>query len=240
MLAYRREMSVDDIARVRTIAEMRFAQDFAPDAFGDYVVENRKGIQQLERLPAESDPMLARVRRVREREYLFIDTLDEYFADFHRNMYTPYQDWRRATFDEALAYRELKAQARSRAVAGAVAIAAGAAGTFGSDETIVQAAGIAGMAAGAITLKSAIDKSAEAKIHSEVLQELGVSAEAEITPHTIDLENQTVRLTGTVDAQYQALRGILRRIYYEEMGLAVPDEPAAASTLSDPNVANPG
>lgn len=240
MLAYRREMSEGDIARVRTVAEMRFARDFAPDAFGDYVVENRKGIQELERLPAESDPMLARVRRVREREYLFIDTLDEYFSDFHRNMYTPYQDWRRATFDEALAYRELKAQAKSRAVAGAVAIAAGAAGTFGSDETIVQAAGIAGMAAGAITLKSAIDKSAEAKIHSEVLQELGVSAEAEITPHTIDLENQTVRLTGTVDAQYQALRGILRRIYYEEMGLAVPDEPAPASTPSDQDVANPG
>jgi hypothetical protein len=222
MLAYRRSLDEAGIARIRTIAEMRFARDFAPDAFGDYVVADRKGVQQLERLPAESDPMLMRVRRVREREYLFIDTLDEYFANFQRNMFTPYQDWRRATFDEALAYRELKAQARSRAVAGAVAIAAGAAGTFGSDESIVQAAGIAGMAGGAITLKSAIDKSAEAKIHSEVLQELGVSAEAEITPHTIDLENQTVRLTGTVDAQYAELRRILRRIYYEQMGLAVP------------------
>jgi len=151
---------------------------------------NRKGVEELQRLPADSDPMLARVRRVREREYLFIDTLDEYFADFHRNMFTPYQDWRRATFDEALAYRQLKAQAKSRAVAGAVAIAAGAAGTFGSDEAIVQGAGHRGMAAGAITLKSAIDKSAEAKIHSEVLQELGVSAEANHTTHAIDLETR--------------------------------------------------
>jgi hypothetical protein len=238
MVAYRRDELTDaDIARIRTVAEMRFARDFAPDAFGSYVSPDRRGIERIERLPAEGDPMLVRVRRVREREYLFIDTLDEYFSEFHRRMYTPYQDWRRATFDEALAYRELKAQSRSRMVAGAVAIAAGAAGTFGSDETIVQAAGIAGMAGGALTLKSAIDKAAEAKIHSEVLQELGVSAEAEITPHTIELENQTVRLSGTVDAQYAELRRILRRIYYEEMGLAVPPEPPApgvpSATASD-------
>jgi hypothetical protein len=84
---------------------------------------------------------------------------------------------------------------------------------------------LAGAVGGAITLKSAIAKSAEAKIHAEVLQELGVSAEAEITPHTIDLENQTVRLTGTVDAQYAELRQILRRIYHEELGLALPESP---------------
>jgi len=239
MLAYRRQLDQADVARVRTIAEMKFAREFAPDAFGDYLAPGRRGETKIERLPAESDPMLERVRRVREREYLFIDTLDEYFADFHRSMYTPYQDWRRATYDEAFAYRELKAQARSRTVAGAVAIAAGAAGTFGSDDTSVQMAGVAGMIGGAITLKSAIAKSAEAKIHAEVLQELGVSAEAEITPHTIDLENQTVRLTGTVDAQYDELRQILRRIYYEELGLSLPESPpmeappaAAAATES--------
>ena len=53
-----------------------------------------------------------------------------------------------------------------------------------------------------MTIKSALDKRAEAQIHAEVLQELGTSAEAEIGPHTIELENQTVRLTGTVEAQY--------------------------------------
>jgi len=239
MLAYRRALDEAEVARVRTIAEMKFAREFAPDAFGDYLASGKRGQTTIERLPAEDDPMLERVRRVREREYLFIDTLDEYFADFHRSMYTPYQDWRRATYDEAFAYRELKAQARSRTVAGAVAIAAGAAATFGGEDSSTQMAGIAGMVGGAITLKSAIAKSAEAKIHAEVLQELGVSAEAEITPHTIDLENQTVRLTGTVDAQYAELRQILRRIYYEELGLAVPESPpmeapsaAAAATES--------
>ena len=50
-----------------------------------------------------------------------------------------------------------------------------------------------------------------------------MSAEAEITPHTMELENQTVRLSGTVDAQYEELRRILRVLYYEELGLPAPE-----------------
>jgi hypothetical protein len=72
-------------------------------------------------------------------------------------------------------------------------------------------------------LKSALSKRAEAQIHAEVLQELGTSAEAEIAPHSIELENETVRLTGSVDAQYAELRRILRKAYYEDLGLVVPD-----------------
>jgi hypothetical protein len=71
-----------------------------------------------------------------------------------------------------------------------------------------------------------------------VLQELGGSAEAEITPHTIELENETVRLTGTVDAQYTELRRILREIYYKELGLVLPDAPTdVASEKPDQNPA---
>ena len=61
-------------------------------------------------------------------------------------------------------------------------------------------------------------------MHAEVLQEVGVAAEAEIVPHTIELENQSVRLQGSVDEQYQELRRILRRIYFEDLGLPVPED----------------
>jgi hypothetical protein len=232
MLAYRRTLDETAIARIRTIAEMRFAREFAPDAFAGYVDSDKHGRMTIARLPAANDPMLARVRRVREREYLFIDTLDEYFADFQRKMFPPYQDWRLASYDEAMAYRELKAQSRSRAIAGAVAIAAGIAAQS-SDNTAIQAGGYVGIFGGAVAIQSAVSKRAEAQIHAEVLQELGVSAEGEIAPHTMDLENQTVRLTGTVDAQYDELRRVLRRVYYEEMGLVVPPEPAAAAAVEE-------
>ncbi len=224
MQAYRLKLTEADVTRIRTVAEMVFARDFAPDAFSSYVDSNKKGQITVKRLPAPDDPMLARIRKVREREYVFVDTLDEYFAEYQRAMYKPYQEWRQASYEEVIALEQLQAQARARMLIGAAAIGAGIAGEM-SDSSVAQSAGFVAIGAGAMTIKSALDKRAEASIHAEVLQELGNSAEAEISPHTIELENQTVQLTGTVDAQYQELRRILRQIYYKELGLAVPDTP---------------
>jgi len=226
MQAYRAKLTVADVSRIRTIAEMVFARDFAPDAFSNYVQSNKKGQITIKRLPAPDDPMLARVQKVREREYIFVDTLDEYYAEYQRAMYKPYQAWRHASYEEAIQYEQLEAQARARMIAGVVAIGAGVAGELSNNST-AESAGFIGILGGAYTIKSALDKHAEAQIHAEVLQELGNSAEAEISPHTIELENQTVRLTGTVDAQYAELRRILRQIYYRELGLASPDAPSA-------------
>jgi len=232
LLAHRKNLDETAIGRVRTVAEMKFAREFAPDAFANYVEQDKRGQSKVVRLPATNDPMLARVRRVREREYLFIDTLDEYFAEFHRKMFTPYQEWRLATYDEAMAYRELKAQSRARMLGGALAIAGGI-GALTSDDNsgMTQGAGYVAIVGGALAVQSAVKKRAEAQIHADVLQELGVSAEAEIAPHTIDLENRTVSLSGTVDAQYDAMKRVLRQVYYEELGLALPPEPALPAAI---------
>ena len=228
MLAYRKELTPEQIMAIRRTAEMKFARDFSPDAFADHVSSNEDGEFTLRRLPADDDPMLARVRKVREREYLFIDTLDEYYENFHRDMFTPYQSWRRATYEEAITLKQLKAQARNRTIGGTAAIIAGVAAITESSDPYVETSGLVSIIGGAITLKSAFAKRAEASIHAEVLQEVGVAAEAEIMPHTLDLENQTVRLQGTVDEQYEELRGILREIYFADLGLPVPDTPAAS------------
>ncbi len=224
MLDYRKGLTYEEVMVIRRTAEMKFAQDFAPDAFSDHIATTSDGEFELKRLPAENDPMLSRVRRVREREYLFIDTLDEYYESFHRDMFESYQNWRRATYDEAIVYKELKAQSRARTIGGATAIIAGVAAMSESSDPYVDAGGIVSVIGGAMTIKSAIEKRAEAEIHAEVLQEVGVAAEAEIVPYTIELENQTVRLQGSVEEQYEELRRILRRIYFEDLGLPVPEE----------------
>ena len=224
LLDYRKGLSHEEITVIRRTAEMKFAQDFAPDAFSDHIAVDKSGDFELKRLPADDDPMLTRVRRVREREYLFIDTLDEYYEGFHRDMFSSYQNWRRATYEESIAYKQLKAQARARTIGGATAIIAGVAAMSESSDPYVSSSGVVSIISGAMILKSAIAKRAEASIHAEVLQEVGVAAEAEIMPHTIELENQTVRLQGTVDEQYQELRGILREIYFEDLGLPVPED----------------
>lgn len=225
MLVFRESLTPAQIAEIRATAEMRFARDFAPDAFGDYLRETRPGQLQLLRLPAESDPMLARVRRVRDREYLFIDTLDEYYENYHRALYAPYQNWRRATYEEAIAYKELRAQARARAIGGTVAMVGGVAAMVESDNPAVDVGGLVSIIGGAVTLKSAIAKRAEAEMHGEALQEVGAAAEAEVVPHTLELENQIVRLQGTVEEQYRELRGILRDLYFEDLDLPPPPLP---------------
>ena len=235
MLAYRKTLSEADVQAIRTTAEMRFARQMAPDAFADYVVEvetneehdaAQPGQFKVRRLPSEDDPMLGRVRKVREREYLFIDTLDEYFADFSARMHPAYQNWRQTTYGEAIAYREQRQKARRRAIAGAVGIAAGLAGQT-SDTRVVRYGGAVSIIGGAMAVGKALQDYADAKVHSEVLHEMGVSAAAEISPHTIELENRIISLQGTVAAQYEQLRGILRQIYYEELGLPLPDSPQA-------------
>ena len=218
LLATRESMTDETITAIRRTSEMRFAQDFAPDAFSTHVRPREDGEYEVLRLPAENDPMLKRVRKIREREYLFIDTLDEHYDKFHRDMYRSYQNWRKASYDEAIAYNKLRAQARARTVAGAASVVGGIAAQT-SDSSATQMGGYIGIVGGAVTLRSALLKYGDARIHSDVLQELGISAEAEITPHTIELENESLRLQGNVDEQYTELREILKKIYADEVGL---------------------
>ena len=217
LLRFRMALTDDEILAIRTTAEMLFARDFATDAFEDYVIETTPGAYQIRRLPAPDDPMLSRVRMIREREYLFIDTLDEYFSSFANEMFTPYQSWRRATYGEAIAYREERNKARARLLAGTAGIVAGVAAQT-SDNTVTQYGGTMGIIGGAMMIKSGIAKRADAQLHIEVLRELGTSAEAEIMPHTIELENESIALQGSVNEQYEELRRILRKIYRTEMG----------------------
>lgn len=227
MFAHLANLAPDNIRAIRRTAELRFARSFAPDAFGDYLAVTADGRVSVRRLPAAEDTMLARVRRIREREYLFIDTLDEYYETFAATMFTPYQNWRRATYEEAIAYNQARRQARARVLAGSAAVLGGIAAQTQGDRLATRYGGLVSIIGGAGLLKTAIDKFAEAKVHAEVLQELGVSAEAEIVPTTIELENQTLTLQGAVDAQYEELRRILKRVYLEEVGLPVPTAPAS-------------
>lgn len=225
MLDYRRNLTDEDVEVIRATAKMKFAKSFAPDAFSGHIAESEDGEFELRRLPAPDDPMLKRVERVREREYLFIDTLDEYYEGFHRNLYGPYQNWRKSTYEEAITYKLLRAEARRRTIGGAVALVGGVAAVAESSDAAMDAGGFVGIIGGAMTLKSAIAKREEAEFHAETIREVGLDAETEVLPHTIELENQVVRLEGTVDEQYDKLRDILREVYFADLDLPVPGAP---------------
>ena len=239
MFAHLTTLTPEQVRKIRAAAEMRFARDFVPDAFADYVTPSKSGGFQLRRLPADGDQNLVRVRRVREREYLFIDTLDEYYETFGTNMFTPYQNWRRATYGEAIAYKRARQQARSRAIAGSAAVIAGVTTQATAENAVTYYGGFVGIIGGATILKTALDKRAQAHVSADMLQELGVSAEAAISPYTMELENQVLQLQGSVEAQYQELRRILRMEYYRDLGLALPEAPVEVVSQGAPGGDSP-
>jgi hypothetical protein len=218
-------------AEIRQVAEMRFARDFANGAFADYLQEDEAGHISLRRLPAEDDPMLNRIRGLRQRHYVFVDTLQGHYTGFSEEMYDPYQEWRKASYEETVALRELESEAQREMIAGGAAIIAGiVAQTSGSRTT--RSAGAVGVIGGGALLKSGLEKRAESKIHSLALEELGQSLDAEITPRVIELEDRTVQLTGSVEDQYGQWRELLADIYAAELAaLKPPDSPEAAPTL---------
>lgn len=217
MVAHREQLTAADIQNIRQVGELRFADEFAPEAFSDYLVLERK-IYRLNRLPAENDPMLERIRRIREREYLFIDTLEEYYAEFRQEMSGPYQNWRKYTFEEAIALQELRSKARANTLAGVGAVVMGLAAQM-SESTIARSAGQVGIIGGGVLLTQGFKYRAEARMHLSALEELGSSLQSEVTPSVIELEDRTITLTGTVDQQAEQWRDILHELYRSESGL---------------------
>ena len=208
----------DEILEIRMISEMLFAQRFSPEVFDDYLTQNRDGYLEIVSLPADSDPMLGRIRDIRERDFMFIDTVQDYYATYVRQMRLPYDSWREQSYYETITLREIEASARRRFIAGAATVVGGlAAATQGSNYGTV-AGGAFAVGAGAYLLRSGFDKQAEARIHMEALEELGHSLENEVAPQVINLDDRTITLSGSVEEQYEQWREIMADLYSAEVG----------------------
>lgn len=225
-------MSSRNLQVIRTITELRFAREFASGSFEGYLEQTRNGKYRIARLPAEGDPMLERVRTIRKRDHLFVDTLQTYYRDFSGAMYEPYQEWRKMSYEEAVALQELQAQSRRQLTAGGAAILAGIAAS-GSNDRSMRTAGFVSMMGGGSLLKSGLETRNEARMHTQALEELGLSLEAEITPRVIELDDRSVMLSGNVEDQYNQWRDILEEIYRTEMG-AMDAAAADNSTTNRP------
>ena len=218
---YRSRLEADDNRAIRQTAELRFAADLAPDAFGGHLEEKSRQRYDISRLPAANDPMLQRVQAIRDRDFLLIDTLNGHFDNFYRDMQQPYDDWRRTRSEEAHALEEIRREANMRkllgfaAIVGAVALeASGNNRNYGS--SVLRDAMLVGVA---YAVKSGFDKASETEIHSAAIEELDDSFSAEARPMVVDVEGETHELTGSAEVQYTKWRALLKRIYSSETGL---------------------
>jgi hypothetical protein len=242
ILEARDDHNTRELLTVRRTSALRFATDLAPEAFSQHLSVDSKGRYQIERLPAAGDPMMARIEPIRERDNLLIDTLNEHYAEFYGSMGESYNDWRQFSYEEQLALRELRRSAGLRTFLGGLAILGA---IVLEQKGGSSAARDVAVLAGAAAIKSGLDKAAEAKIHDAALGELASSFDAEVSPMLVEIENRTVTLTGSAEAQYSTWRELLRGIFEAETGLPVdPNSEArsapggAAQFVAPTNVSN--
>jgi len=222
--AYASTLETKTVQRIRQTSELKFFADMSPLAYGDFLAENDDDLLTPVRLPAENDPNVARLRQIRERDRLVIDTLNEHYANFYYGIAIPYHDWRKTARAEAVNYRQVRRQATVQSLIG-VAVLAGSVAMDTDDSSrnrrrMKRNIQTIGISQGLESIFAGFTRTREARIHVEAIQELSESFGSEAAPMVIEVEGEQRRLTGTAAAQYEDWRRLLKTIYEAETGFS--------------------
>ena len=193
LLEYRQGLDERQLGAIRQVAFLRYAASLSEEAFGGYLQQDEQGIYSVVRLPADGDPMIARVERIRDQEHLFVDTVDEQYVDLFNEMVATYSLWREYSREQAI-YKEdyqQRAQTKERI---------GRRGTFSAMEQTYN------------TYK-------QTKIQEQDLDEMATGFNNEVAPTVMESSGRVFRLSGNLNSQYNEWRGILREIFELETGL---------------------
>lgn len=196
LLSVKQRLGQKELRDIRQIGQLRYAASLSPEVFSGYLGHTADGRYTLARLPAEGDPMMARVNRIRNQEYLFIDTVDEQYATLYEEMAPTYNLWRQYGREQALYREEYQQRASSRDIHGRR-------GSFAA-------------------MQQTYDAYKWSKIHEQDLDELTLGFNNEVTPTVMEASGKVFRLNGTLDTQYTEWQDILRKIFILETGLT-PD-----------------
>ena len=215
LLEPRDRKGVTAMKQIRGVAELRFAKEFAPQVFTRHVAEE-DGRFQLVSLPAQEDTLYQLVLQVKERDDLFIETLQDYYEDFAGQIDSPYRDWARQSYYERKIHDEGVFSSVAQGVLSVLTIAAGIAIAADGKSPELRQTGQILAGAGAYGAYDAYQDYQATEIHLEALRELGQSLDSAVKPQVVEVENQTRTLTGSVEEQYQQWQGILNEVYLAE------------------------
>lgn len=217
LAAYRRKLPPGSVDRIRSISKLKFAREFAPEAFADYLVENEAQEMELNRLPADDDPQMARLMAIRERDHMYIDTLNQYYDGFYAGMWPAYENWRKLDLTERLAREEIENSVLLRKAGGALLVALAILLEISNSGAGNLLQGMLLVSGGQVFM-SGINLSKQAEMHSAAIEELSESFGADMEPVNLELKGQTYELTGSAQEQYRQWRELLRQIYLRETG----------------------
>lgn len=231
LITCRNTLSQGEILEIKRIAELRYASSMAPDVFNSYLEQDSEGRYFISRLPATDDPMLQRVRTIQPRDEMLVDAINNYYDIYYRDLWNPYQNWRKFRSEEVEVMRQLEREALTEqilgvaAIVGAIALETSRDAATRAQTSTLQDVMIMG---GAAAIYSGTQKRQESNINKEAIEELGNSFASEAEPLVMEVEGETVRLSGTAEQQYSKWRQLLKKIYASETGLV--DETLPNST----------
>ena len=236
--AYVAELPPKQVDDIRNITELKFFADMSPSAYGEHLSYDDDGQASIMRLPAENDPSVNRLRQIRERDRLVVDTLNEHYANFYYGIAIPYHSWRKTAREESVNYRQVKRSAMMQTLIGAVVLAGSLAyeanSSSYSKRNMQRGLQNIAIGQGLETMISGITRRSEANMHRESIRELSESFGAEAAPMVVTVEGETRRLTGTAAAQYESWRRLLKEIYEAETGFVETADAADAAPVRVP------
>ena len=233
------QMLPKQLQQTRQVSELQFFSDMSPIAYDGYLTTDDDGIASVVRLPAENDPSVARMRQIRERDRLVVDTLNEHYANFYYGIAIPYRNWRKNARAETVKFRQEKRSAQMQALVGVVVLAGSTQiDTSGSSSrntnNINRALQYQGISRGLNTVFNAMQRNRDAGLHLDAIAELSESFGNEAAPMVVNVEGQERRLTGTAEAQYESWRQLLRELYEAETGFSQSVEVGAPARAPEP------
>jgi len=183
--------SVAERSRLISIADIVYARELAPDAFANYL-DAESPLLTLKRAPSDDDPMLARVQRIKNQEYLFCDAMDEQLVILLERAGPTYDLWREAAVEQANWLDHYESLAASRSV-----------GPGDGEFSRMQAS---------------YSAYRSYRIQEQALLELAEALESESQPVVLRSEGAVITLEGTLEAQYATWRDLLKEIFLLEQG----------------------
>jgi len=221
IIKYRQELTPEKMERIKQLAEIRFARYMAPELYSDYIKKENNGLYKLYRLPSTDDPMIKRIRSIKSRDEMLLDTINNYYDIYYTDVWESYDNWRKFRSEELETIRDIENKALAQKILGVAAIVGAIALGASSNSDVVNRTGALRtvmIAGGGYALYSGIQTSKESEINKEAIEELGESFAIELEPIVIDIDGKTTKLTGSADQQYAKWKNLLKEIYHKETG----------------------
>lgn len=181
------------LADIVQVSSLRYAYELAPSVFTGYLDSAPDGTFIIQRLPADDDPMFGRIERIRQVEYLVIDTVDERFQALNAEIESIYDLWRE--------YRRQVAQ-------------------YQSDEVTRRQAARSDAPRGSYeAIQTLYDNYRWARSEEQLRESRAAAFDNEVGPTVMAMELRVAELEGWLEQQYAEWRSILAEILYLETGV---------------------